>query len=253
MWFKQSSGRALTFLIAWVLPLAACGDEITVTVASDGWKLVGDLNVPASGQQLPVVLMLNQAAGDRRVYAGLARYLADAGIASLRIDLPGHGDSTNLGHFVPGERSADPLIRDAERNISDVVRQLSANERFDAERIAVVGASYSGEEMAQAGRLQAYAAAYVALSPALSATNRSPASIRAPCPGCSSPPETSATSRKSGRRYRVAARRSNRSYCRAPSMLRACWKCIPNWPNALPSGWRHISESLRHVRGRLRP
>jgi dienelactone hydrolase len=165
MCFKQISGRALTFLMVWIVPLAACGDEITVTVASDGWNLVGDLNVPASGQQLPVVLMLNGAAGDRRVYADLARHLADAGIASLRIDLPGHGDSTNLGHFVPGERSPNPMIWDAERNISDVVRHLSADERFDAERIAAVGASYSGEEMAEAGRLHAYVAAYVALSP----------------------------------------------------------------------------------------
>ncbi len=36
---------------------------------------------------------------------------------------------------------------------------------IDADRIGVVGASYSGEEMAQAGRMNGYAQAYIALSP----------------------------------------------------------------------------------------
>jgi dienelactone hydrolase len=143
----------------------APAQETRVVVPSDGWELIGDLVLPETTGRLPVVIMLNKADGDRRVYTDLANYLAEYGIASLRIDLPGHGDSTNLGEFVPYQRSPDPLIWDAERNIDDIVEFVREDDRLDAVRVAIVGASYSGEEMAEAGRLYGYVQAYVALSP----------------------------------------------------------------------------------------
>jgi len=109
--------------------------------------------------------MLNQAAGDRRGYHELARHLADRGIASLRLDLRGDGESTNLETFNPGEVQRDPLIWDAEADVSAALDFLASRGEVDGERVAVVGASYSGEEMAEAGRLSGYAVAYVALSP----------------------------------------------------------------------------------------
>ena len=51
---------------------------------------------------------------------------------------------------------------------SDVVAAyhfLESHEAIDPSRIGVVGASYSGEETAEAGRLSGYAALYVLLSP----------------------------------------------------------------------------------------
>jgi dienelactone hydrolase len=109
--------------------------------------------------------MLNKAAGDRAAYEGMARALDDRNIASLRLDLRGHGDSTNLGTFVPGELSPHPMIWDAEKDVVAAVNYLKEHGRVDPNRIAVVGGSYSGEEMAEAGRIAGYAAAYVALSP----------------------------------------------------------------------------------------
>ena len=84
--------------------------EVRVVVPNDGWELVGDLRLPASQQAAPAVLMLNKAADDRTVYEALAVHLANKGVASLRLDLRGHGESINLGRFVPYERSPDPLI-----------------------------------------------------------------------------------------------------------------------------------------------
>jgi len=136
-----------------------------VTIVSDGWELAGDLVLPSATARVAAALLLHRANGSRSEYEDLAAELAQRNIASLRIDLRGHGDSTNLGRFVAGEQPPSPLIRDAERDVMAAIAYLSSLESIDPGRIAVVGGSYSGEEMAEAGRLTAYAAAYVALSP----------------------------------------------------------------------------------------
>ena len=159
----------MTFVLLTVLMQApwsvAAASESTVNVASGDWVLVGDLSLPESSERGPVVLMLNKAAGDRKAYEGMARALDDRNIASLRLDLRGHGESTNLGTFVPGELSPHPMIWDAEQDVVAAVNYLQEHGRVDPDRIAVVGGSYSGEEMAEAGRIAGYVAAYVALSP----------------------------------------------------------------------------------------
>jgi dienelactone hydrolase len=147
------------------LAQAGSVDETRVVVESNGWQLIGDLALPAFEGPVPGVLLLNKAAGDRTVYEGLAGQLAQRGIASLRLDLPGHGESINRGRFVSGERERDPIIWDAEVHVLAAHRYLMSHPEIEAERIGIVGASYSGEEMAEAGRVQGYAQAYVALSP----------------------------------------------------------------------------------------
>ena len=139
--------------------------ETRIVVESGGWQLVGDLLLPASGRPSPAVLLLNKADGDRTVYEELARALAARDIASLRLDLRGHGESTNLGRFVPGEHERSPLIWDSEVDVTAAHEYLRSHPRIDGNRIGIVGGSYSGEEMAEAGREQGYAQAYVALSP----------------------------------------------------------------------------------------
>ncbi len=136
-----------------------------IEIDNQDWHLVGDLQLPGSREPVAAVLLLNKAAGDRTAYRDLASHLAARGIASLALDLRGHGDSTNLGRFVPGETPQSPLIWDAEADVIAAHEYLKKNRRIDANRIAIVGASYSGEEMAEAGRQHGYAQAYVALSP----------------------------------------------------------------------------------------
>jgi dienelactone hydrolase len=153
---------AILVLASHVTAVAA---ETTVHVPSGDWELIGDLSVPDSGVSFPVVLMFNKAAGDRTDYEGMARALDDRGIASLRLDLRGHGESTNLGTFEPGELNPHPMIWDAEQDVVAAVECIKRDPRFDPDRIGMVGGSYSGEEMAEAGRLIGYVAAYVELSP----------------------------------------------------------------------------------------
>jgi dienelactone hydrolase len=152
-----------------VLMFGLCSQVVAqsqrVTVESSGWEMVGDLIVPDSPEAVPAVLMLNQAAGDRRPYASLAAELSSRGMASLRLDLMGHGESTNLGTFVPGERDMDPIIWEADKHIPTILEYLRSVDGVDPDRIAIVGASYSGEEATESGRNVGYADAYVMLSP----------------------------------------------------------------------------------------
>jgi dienelactone hydrolase len=136
-----------------------------VVIENEGWELVGDLRLPSGRQPLAAVIMLNQAAGTRAAYSDLAEHLAERGLASLRLDLRGHGESTNLGEFVPGALSHDPLIWDAESDVAAAHRYLRSHHQLAGLRVGFVGASYSGEEMAESGRTHGYGDAYVLLSP----------------------------------------------------------------------------------------
>lgn len=149
-------------------PPVVAAEKTRVVVDSEDWKLVGDLRLPDFPGRLPAVLLLNKAAGDRRVYAELAAQLAQRGMASLRLDLRGHGESTNAGRFVPGETDSvarENMIWGADVDVVAAQRWLREHPRVDGDRIGIVGASYSGEEMAEAGRRSGFARAYVALSP----------------------------------------------------------------------------------------
>lgn len=164
--------RILMIIAVWLLSMvparASVDEEIRVVLHSAGWELVGDLRLPDSPQPVPAVLLLNKAAGDRHVYRALADYLAQRGMASLRLDLRGHGESTNLGRFIPDEADSMDrkiMIWDSDVDVINAHRYLKTHARIDSNKIAMVGAIYSGEEMAKAARKSGHARAYVALSP----------------------------------------------------------------------------------------
>lgn len=134
-----------------------------VTIESGEWNIVGDLLLPETTEPVAVVILLNQAAGNRTVYRELADQLAKYGIGSLRIDLRGHGESTNCGHFLPEEGVS--ILSGTEHDVAAAHTWIKKDKRLDPNRIGFVGASYSGEMMMQSGRITGYGAAYVALSP----------------------------------------------------------------------------------------
>lgn len=144
---------------------SAPGDS-TVQLSSGGWILVGSYTTPAStGRAVPAVLMLNRANGNRREYEGVAAALAKAGIASLRLDLRGHGESINRGRFDPGASGMDQLLDGTEEDVLAGVRWLTARSEIDTLRLAVVGASYSGEIAVQALALGSVPQLFALLSP----------------------------------------------------------------------------------------
>jgi cation diffusion facilitator CzcD-associated flavoprotein CzcO len=57
------------------------------------------------------------------------------------------------------------MIWQSDIDVTAAHQFLKTHKRLDGNRIGVIGASYSGEEMAEAGRNHGYAQAYVALSP----------------------------------------------------------------------------------------
>lgn len=137
-----------------------------VIINSNDWQLVGDLIIPDVSNKAPAVLLLHKANGDRSEYNELAIMLASKSIASLSLDLRGHGESTNLGKFIPGEvPPPNPMIYDAEEDVIAAIEFLKNHPKIDGSRIGGVGGSYSGEELAEAGRLTGYLKAYVELSP----------------------------------------------------------------------------------------
>jgi len=142
--------------------------KTVVNIPNAGWELKGDLLlVNSRNPKTAVVLMLNKANGDRNAYNALAEQLAQLNISSLRLDLRGHGQSTNKGKFIPFD-SVNNSTLDLDNGYTDVVaahKYLLSLKTIDTNRIAVIGASYSGEEMMMAARSFKYADLYIALSP----------------------------------------------------------------------------------------
>jgi dienelactone hydrolase len=151
---------------------ATAQEEERIEIDSDGWKLVGILNVPEAPRPVPAVVLCHQGLGNKHDYDTLALLLAERGVGSLRLDLRGHGESTNLGQIDRAISVPDSLlVQYLVMSWPDVVqahRYLGAVEGVDGERIGFVGASYSGELVAIAGREYGFGRAYVILSGMLS-------------------------------------------------------------------------------------
>jgi dienelactone hydrolase len=131
-----------------------------------GWELVGSWRMPSSRAPIAAVLLLHRAAGTRAEHDDLGAALAARGIASLALDLRGHGESTNLGRFQPPYAEHLHINEDAHRDVTAALDWMATRRGVDARRRAVVGASYSGEVAAVAARASGRtAAAYVMISP----------------------------------------------------------------------------------------
>ncbi len=147
-----------------------------IRIQSDDWILHGDLQLPASGPARAFAILLHKAAGNRSAYTQMAETMAGSGIASLRIDLRGHGDSTNVAAFDPDisrylDRD-DPavvanfeLITAGDRDILSALHWLRDQPEHANLPLIMMGSSYTGEEMAEAGAEYGYADVYVALAP----------------------------------------------------------------------------------------
>lgn len=162
--------RRFTLLVASFSTVAAAfglpADE-RVVLESGGWRLVGEW-LPPDGNRgpFPAALLLHRAAGSRREHEALAEALLKRGVASLRLDLRGHGESDNLGRFEEPYAEHLHVNEKAYEDVAIALRWMAAQPGIDPDRLAAVGASYSGEAIGEAVRLGgARASAYVILSP----------------------------------------------------------------------------------------
>ena len=168
--------KGFFFALLFAAMMFAQADDVRVEIDSGGWILVGDLTTPETMSLNSFAILLHKAAGDRKAYVAMAEAMATRGIASLRIDLRGHGDSNNLGAFNP-EISRylddnDPaivrnfsLIRAGDRDIVSIMQWLDEQPRLTSLPLVVMGSSYTGEEMVEAAVDTRFADIYVALSP----------------------------------------------------------------------------------------
>lgn len=133
-------------------------EEVVVVQTDDGWQLVGTLNIPDGNGPLPAVLLCHQFNSNRSIYDRLAVELAARGIASLRLDGRGHGNSTNKGGI------STEFILTSWPDVAAALECMRNHPRIDGARIGTVSASYSGESVVHAARENHRAAANVVLS-----------------------------------------------------------------------------------------
>ncbi|MES2813513.1 MAG: alpha/beta fold hydrolase, partial [Pseudomonadota bacterium] len=137
--------RVLTACLALLAAPAFAQSEEAVTIDTPLGPVIGTLEIPA-GDPAPVVLLFHGFTGvrdelpvantDEGVFSRTARLLAEQGIASLRIDFRGSGESP--GAF------ADTTFEGQVADGLAAIDWLEANPAVDGQRLAVIGWSQGG-------------------------------------------------------------------------------------------------------------
>ncbi|MBA3957610.1 MAG: alpha/beta fold hydrolase [Parachlamydiaceae bacterium] len=112
-----------------------------VTINNDGQQIYGMLHLPKNGNhKCPAILTCHGFAGNKigryRIYVLLAQKLAEMGIATLRIDFRGSGESE--GDFA--EMTVGTEVSDALKGLEF----LRNHPQIDAGRIGLLGNSFGG-------------------------------------------------------------------------------------------------------------
>lgn len=123
-----------------VLSGLAMGTESSLTLSNGEYDIPAIINLPASVNPVAAVVLLHGTASHKNevgnLYARLAAGLADKGIASIRLDFAGTGDSP-VSYRKYTLRSA---VRDAEV----ALHYLQQQSGVDSQRLGIVGFSQGG-------------------------------------------------------------------------------------------------------------
>ena len=114
--------------------------EVPVTFERQGQQLVGMLHLPAEAGKFPAVVMFHGFTGNKqeahRMFVEMSRTLAADGIASLRFDFLGSGDSA--GKF------SDVTLAGEIADAREALRFLRGRKEIDTQRIGILGMSMGG-------------------------------------------------------------------------------------------------------------
>ena len=112
----------------------------SIILENEGEKIFSVIHLPLGGQNVPAVLFCHGLAGHKigkhRIYVSLSESLSKLGIASLRIDFRGAGDSEGQFH----EMTIEGEISDAMKAFDF----LCQHPKIDPERIGLLGRSFGG-------------------------------------------------------------------------------------------------------------
>lgn len=136
---------AATLAISLAIPTAHAAETV-ISFPVDGLKVIGTLNLPDGVEKPPVVLILHGFTGNRHeleipavkegIFDRAARLWAEKGVASLRIDFRGSGES--------GGTFADTTLDGQVKDALAALDCLSVMPQVDKERMALVGWSMGG-------------------------------------------------------------------------------------------------------------
>jgi len=114
--------------------------ETPVVFDSKGQQIVGMLHIPNGRGRFPGALLLHGFTGTKtenhRMFVKLSRQLAEHGIASLRFDFRGSGDSA--GEF------EELTIRSEVADLLEALKFLARQKRVNSRRLALIGMSMGG-------------------------------------------------------------------------------------------------------------
>jgi len=114
--------------------------ETPVVFESKGQQIVGMLHVPEGRGRFPAALLIHGFTGTRvephRMFVKISRALAEHGVASLRFDCRGSGDSA--GDF------EDVTIRSEVTDSLEAIKFLARHKRVNSRRLALIGMSMGG-------------------------------------------------------------------------------------------------------------
>ena len=118
--------------------------EKAILIKSEKYDIPAVVNIP-DGENLPFVIMCHGTASDKNevgnMYADLAAALAEKGIASIRMDFAGCGDSTDTGINQTFMAEVDDTVKAYE--------YMCENEKVDTAKAGIIGFSQGGRVMAQ--------------------------------------------------------------------------------------------------------
>lgn len=114
--------------------------ETPVVFEHRGQQIIGMLHLPEGRGRFPTALLLHGFTGTKveahRMFVKLARALASHGIATLRFDYRGSGDSA--GEF------EDMTIRSEVADTLEAIKFLARHKRLNSRRLALIGLSMGG-------------------------------------------------------------------------------------------------------------
>ena len=126
-----------------------------VWLRSLGDNLAATLFLPATPQPAPVLIICHGAGEFKEHYFELCELLAAKGVATLPVDMHGHGESAGARYHVD--------MRQWVADIQSAIEFLLQHPRIDGNRIAAFGLSSGGTAILEAALVEPRLKALVAL------------------------------------------------------------------------------------------